>query len=82
MRYLLRRIGFYLIALWASITFNFLIAHLSPGNPAQALIGRMHGKISPQAQHALEIALGVSHDPLWYQYFQYVNKIFRGRLFW
>ncbi|MBV9713116.1 MAG: ABC transporter permease [Ktedonobacteraceae bacterium] len=80
MRYLLRRIGFYLIALWASVTFNFLIAHLSPGNPAQALMGRMHGKISPQAQHALEVALGVSHDPLWYQYYQYVNNLLHGNL--
>ena len=34
MRYLLRRAGFYLIALWAAVTFNFIIPRLMPGNPA------------------------------------------------
>ena len=80
MRHLLRRIGFYLVALWASATLNFLIPHLSPGNPAQALMGRMRGKLSPQAQHALEISLGVNHDPLWSQYLQYINNLLHGNL--
>src|SRR6266480_974071 len=80
MRHLLRRIGFYLVALWASATLNFLIPHLSPGNPAQALMGRMRGKLSPQAQHALEISLGVNHDPLWSQYVQYINNLLHGNL--
>jgi peptide/nickel transport system permease protein len=80
MRHLLRRIGFYLIALWVSVTLNFLIPHLSPGNPAQALMSRMKGKVSPQALHALEIALGVNHDPLWSQYIQYLNNLLHGNL--
>src|SRR6266480_147162 len=80
MRHLLRRIGFYLVALWASATLNFLIPHLSPGNPAQALMGRMRGKLSPQAQHALEISLGVNHDPLWSQYLKYINNLLHGNL--
>ncbi|HEX6556589.1 MAG TPA: ABC transporter permease [Ktedonobacteraceae bacterium] len=80
MRHLLRRIGFYLVALWASVTLNFLIPHLSPGNPAQALMSRLHGKVSPQAQHALEISLGVNHDPLWSQYLQYINNLLHGNL--
>ncbi len=80
MRHLLRRIGFYLVALWVSVTLNFLIPHLSPGNPAQALMSRMKGKVSPQTLHALEIALGVNHDPLWSQYIQYLNNLLHGNL--
>jgi peptide/nickel transport system permease protein len=80
MRHLLRRIIFYLVALWASITLNFLIAHLAPGNPAQAAMARMRGKVSPQAIHSLEVALGVSHDPLWTQYLQYMDNLFHGNL--
>lgn len=80
MRHLLRRIGFYLIALWASATLNFVIPRLSPGDPVQALMARMHGRISPQAQHALEIAFGISHAPLWVQYFQYLNNLLHGDL--
>jgi peptide/nickel transport system permease protein len=80
MRHLLRRVGFYLVALWASITLNFLIPRLTPGNPAQALIARLHGRVSPQSLHALEISLGVSHDPLWSQYLQYLNNLAHGNL--
>jgi peptide/nickel transport system permease protein len=80
MRHLLRRIGFYLVAVWASITINFLIPRLAPGDPAQAFMARMHGKISPSAQKALEIAFGVSHDPIWVQYVQYLGNLFHGDL--
>ena len=80
MRYLLRRIGFYLVALWAAVTLNFLIPRLAPGNPAETLMARLRGRISPQAQHALEIAFGVNHDPLWSQYLQYLNNLLHGNL--
>ena len=33
MRYLLRRLGFYLVTFWAAITLNFLLPRLLPGNP-------------------------------------------------
>lgn len=80
MRHLTRRVGFYLIAIWASITLNFLIPRLAPGDPVQALIARMHGRISPQAAHALETAFGISHEPLWTQYVQYLNNLLHGNL--
>jgi peptide/nickel transport system permease protein len=37
LRYLARRIGFYLFTLWAAITLNFAIPRLMPGNPVQAV---------------------------------------------
>lgn len=80
MRHLLRRIGFYVVALWAAATLNFLIPRLAPGNPAETLIARLHGKISPRALHALEIAFGVNGDPLWSQYLQYLNNLLHGNL--
>ncbi len=80
MRHLLRRIGFYLIALWASVTITFIIPRLSPLNPAEALIARFQGKLRPEALHSLEVAFGVSHDPLWIQYLQYLNQLAHGNL--
>lgn len=80
MRHLLRRIGFYLVALWTSATLNFLIPRLAPGDPAQTLMARLRGRISPQALHALEIAFGINHDPLWSQYVQYLNNLLHGNL--
>ncbi len=80
MRHLLRRVGFYLIALWASVTLNFLIPRLAPGNPAELMIGRYQGRIGPQALHALEIQFGVTNAPLWSQYLQYLNNLLHGNL--
>jgi peptide/nickel transport system permease protein len=80
MRHLIRRIGFYLIALWVSLTLNFLIPRLAPGDPAATLMGRFQGRVGPQALAALEIQFGISHDPLWVQYFQYLNNLLHGNL--
>ena len=82
MRHLLRRIAFYLVALWGSATLNFIIPRLSPGDPAEALLARRarSGGISPGALHALEIQYGVTHDPLFSQYVQYLNNLLHGNL--
>ena len=80
MKHLLRRIGFYLVALWASVTINFIIPRLAPGDPAGALMARFQGRMTPQAVHSLELQFGISHDPLWMQYFQYLNNLVHGNL--
>jgi peptide/nickel transport system permease protein len=80
MRHLLRRVGFYLVALWASATLNFLIPRLSPGDPASAALARMHGRISPAALHALEVQYGANNEPLYSQYVQYLNNLLHADL--
>lgn len=80
MKYLLRRISFYLVALWAAITINFLIPRLAPGDPASALIARFQGRINPQAMRSLQLQFGLNHDPLWQQYLQYLQQLFHGNL--
>jgi peptide/nickel transport system permease protein len=80
MRHLIQRLLLYLVALWASATLNFLIPRLAPGDPAEALLARMHGRISPAALHALEIQYGVSHEPLFTQYIEYLNNLLHGNL--
>lgn len=81
MRHLLRRAAFYAVALWVAVTLNFVIPRLSPGNPAQAMLARLHGKASPQAIHALEILFGVNtHASLWEQYVQYLGNLLHGDL--
>lgn len=84
MRHLLRRIVFYLIAAWASLTLNFFLPRLAPGNPAQTLLARMEkqgGHISPATLSALQAMFGVNtSDPLWVQYFKYLNQLLHGNL--
>jgi peptide/nickel transport system permease protein len=80
MRHLIQRFGFYLVALWASATVNFVIPRLAPGDPAQALLARAHGRIPPAALHALEIQYGTTNESLFSQYVQYLNDLLHGNL--
>jgi peptide/nickel transport system permease protein len=78
MRYLLRRLGFYLLAAWASLTLNFLIPRLAPGDPAMALQAQFQGRLDPAALAALERAFGFTDEPLWIQYGKYLGSLARG----
>ena len=80
MHYILRRLGFYLIAAWASLTLNFLIPRSMPGDPASAMFARFQGQLQPEAIDALREAFGFTDAPLWEQYLTYVVHVFQGEL--
>lgn len=80
MRHLLRRLGFYLVALWASLTVNFMLPRLAPGDPASVLVASMQGRINPQQLQALKELLGVTNENLWIQYLRYLGNLLRGDL--
>jgi peptide/nickel transport system permease protein len=80
MRFALRRLGFFLLTLWAALTLNFVLPRLMPGNPAIAMISKFKGGVSPQALHTLEIQFGVfTHKPLLSQYFTYLGNMATGK---
>jgi peptide/nickel transport system permease protein len=77
--YLLRRLEFFGVTLWVALTINFILPRLMPGNPAQAMIARFHGKISAQTLRALEVAFGVnSHESPIKEYFAYLANTATG----
>lgn len=82
MRHLLRRILFYLAAVWASATMNFFIPRLAPGDPVQAILGKLQKSgvaISPDTARSLQTSLGLNAtDPLWLQYVKYLNDLLHG----
>ncbi|PZW29432.1 peptide/nickel transport system permease protein [Thermosporothrix hazakensis] len=80
MRQLLRRLFFYLLAFWASLTLNFFIPRLAPGNPAGAMLARFQGRLPPEAVNALLLQFGVTNEPLWMQYIHYLNSLLHGDL--
>ncbi len=80
MKYVLRRLGFYLVAAWVSLTLNFLIPRLMPGDPATALMARFRGQISPEALDALRAAFGSTDAPLHMQYLSYIGHLLTGEL--
>jgi peptide/nickel transport system permease protein len=77
MRYFAKRIGILALTLWTTVTINFLIPRLMPGNPAESLIAKYKGQgpISPYQLHAIEIMLGLTNQNLFQQYLEYWHDI-------
>ncbi|QCO98130.1 ABC transporter permease [Arthrobacter sp. 24S4-2] len=80
MRFILRRLGFYLIAFWASITLNFLLPRFMPGDPVSRMFARTQGKMQPEQIDALRKLLGVDDRPIWEQYIDYLHNIVTGNM--
>jgi peptide/nickel transport system permease protein len=78
MRYILRRLGFYVIAAFASLTLNFLIPRLMPGDPASAIMARFQGQVRPEVIDALREAFGFTNDPVLSQFWSYLTHLARG----
>jgi len=80
MRYLLKRLGFYVLAAFAAVTLNFFLPRLMPGDPATALFARFKGRLSPESLDALRAAFGLTNAPLWKQYLTYLSHVLHGDL--
>jgi len=79
MGYIVRRLEFFLITVWAALTINFILPRIMPGSPGQAMLVRFHGRVSPQAIKTIEVAFGVNTDQsLFQQYLQYLANAMRG----
>jgi peptide/nickel transport system permease protein len=76
--FLVRRIGFYLLAAWASLTLNFFLPRLMPGDPASAMFARFRGQLQPEQIDAMRKAFGLSDGPLLEQYGTYLSHALRG----
>jgi peptide/nickel transport system permease protein len=78
-RYVSRRVGLFLITLWAALTVNFIIPRVMPGNEAQAVLAT-YRNVNPAALHALEIEFGVNvHQNILITYLQYIGNCLTGQ---
>ncbi|SFJ68931.1 ABC transporter permease [Cellulomonas sp. KH9] len=84
MRFVLRKLGFYAVALWAALTLNFAIPRLMPGNPVDILLARLQqrgGQVTAETRTAYALLLGGDSDqPILEQYVQYLGNLLRGDL--
>jgi len=78
MRFILKRLGFYVLAAWAALTLNFFLPRLMPGDPATAIFARFRGQLRPEAMQALREAFGLTDQPLVAQYLTYLGHVLRG----
>jgi len=79
-KFILRRLGFYLIAFWAALTLDFILPRLLPGDPAAAILGPIGSRMTQVQIAALRQALGLTEAPLFQQYLTFVTHVFQGDL--
>ena len=81
MRFLVRRVIFYLVTAWAAVTINFFVPRMIPGDPVQSLINKYQGQLSTDAIHSLYVLFGLDKKvSLWDQYWQYWGQLLHGDL--
>jgi peptide/nickel transport system permease protein len=78
--FLLRRLAFYVVAIWAAVTVNFAIPRVMPGNAVDSMLGKFP-QLSSSSLKALEAEFGArTHGSLISQYLQYWNDILHFNL--
>ncbi|GAB3601084.1 ABC transporter permease [Microbacterium tumbae] len=83
MTFYARRIGFYIFTLWATISLNFLLPRLMPGNPADIMIAKLQrngGEVSETTIRNIRLLLGSDDQSLWEQYLGYWGRMLQGDL--
>jgi peptide/nickel transport system permease protein len=76
MRFIIRRLAFYLVAAWVAITANFLIPRAMPGSVVDSVLAKFPNLLPP-ARKALEATLGAGNQgSVWSQYVTYLNHVF------
>ncbi|MBA8793693.1 peptide/nickel transport system permease protein [Friedmanniella endophytica] len=81
MKYFLRKVGFFVLTLWAVVTLNFFIPRLQPGDPAELMVQKLAGKnaqLNPAQVAAIRDMLGTPTGSLWSQYWQYLGQLAHG----
>ncbi len=81
--YLIRKLGFYLVAAWAAVTLNFLIPRALPGSPVDAMLAKLalRGPVSPETRESIELMLGAdTQQSLPQEYLDYLFGLLRGDL--
>jgi peptide/nickel transport system permease protein len=76
-RYLTRKFATLAVTLFVTVSFNFLLFHVLPGNPVELLA--RSGHYDPAARARLVRLFGLNH-PLVVQYAVYLNNMVHGNL--
>ncbi len=80
MSFIVRRLGFYAVAVWVAITVNFAIPRIMPGNAVDTLLAKFPN-LSPASLRALEAEFGThAHGSLISQYLTYLGNVLHGNL--
>lgn len=80
MRFLIRRLSFYLVAAFVAITINFFLPRMMVGDPVQVIFGQFQGRMDPRALQSLQETFGFVQGPIHEQYLTYLSNLLQGNL--
>jgi peptide/nickel transport system permease protein len=78
MRWFLRRLAFYVFAIWVALTINFLLPRLMPGSPLAGLLQHLTPSqlsANPGILQTYEALLGGGHHSIWHDYVTYLHRV-------
>jgi len=78
MRWLLRRIVFYVFAIWVALTLTFLLPRLMPGDPVGGVLQHLSPsqiQSNPGIVKTYEALLGGGKGTIWHDYVVYLRRI-------
>ncbi|MGH2862537.1 MAG: ABC transporter permease [Solirubrobacteraceae bacterium] len=80
MAFIARRLAFYVAAVWAAVTINFVIPRVMPGNAVDSVLGQFQN-LTPQVVKSLEVQFGFHpKGSIVTQYLQYWNNVLHFNL--
>ncbi len=83
-KYIINKIILFVVVFFGAVTINFILPRLIPGNPAEIayleIIKEGGGSVNPKYLLQLEAEYGISHAPIYVQYFQYIDGLFHGNM--
>jgi peptide/nickel transport system permease protein len=78
--FVVRRLAFYVVAIWVAVTINFAIPRVMPGNAVDTMLTKFPS-LSASSLRALQAEFGVhSHGSIVSQYFDYLVNLAHGNL--
>jgi peptide/nickel transport system permease protein len=78
MRWFLRRLAFYLFAVWVALTMAFLLPRLMPGDPIGGILQHLSPaqiQANPGIIQKYEELLGGGKGTIWHDYIQYLHRV-------
>lgn len=80
MKYLARKLFWFVLALYVAITMNFALPRMMPGDPVSVLVHSLQGT-DQESMEAVRAAFGIDTDKsIWIQYWEYLVNTASGNL--
>ncbi|MBT4287679.1 MAG: ABC transporter permease [Deltaproteobacteria bacterium] len=80
MKYFIRKVFWFLLALYTAVTVNFILPRLMPGDPVSILVNRIQGA-DAESIDAIRAAFGIdTNKSIVTQYFEYLHNFIKGDL--